>query len=301
MTLDQSAKIYEIETWDDYLSLNNTLGNPLLFRLTTRGLYSEVNCLLLAIMYCLIKRRRIIVDQSQFGGIKWNSLFSTSLPSYASSDELRVSELDELSLHKIIKFFSRRHSLSIPLFTWWDSQFRSVFMLKSHLARLLHSPSFSTSDIIDFTSNQFLSIQIRRGDKISGYMHNNKLIIEGDDVGLDSYQAAIEKFSRGIKLVFVISDSYAHFRKIERLMPEYNFFTLCEKNSAGYDNTSFQASSLEVRTNALRSLISSVNMCGKSNFFVGPFTSNPSRMVPLLQGTLSNSVSVDRARRWRAN
>ena len=290
-----------MKDWTEYLEVNSSLGKPYVYQLTTRGFYSEVNCLLLAMMYTLLKNRRLIVDVSHFGGLEWGDFFQVPLPGFQDGDLQDRVRFDMLPLRKLVKFASRRNGLSIPVWFGKEKRLRSIFSLKSELARMMHIPSFEVEKLPELTTSPYCAIQIRRGDKIQGYEINGELVVEGDDTGIEQYANLIEKYASKYEKVFVLTDDYSYFLKLRDSLPKYKFLTLSDPSGEGYDNKKFQDRSLDFRRTALQRLVGSVDIAGKSDFFIGPFRSNPSRMVPMLQGTRQCCISADSAKRWKAN
>ena len=95
-------------TGQRYAELNSKFGNPFIYSLTRRGLFSEVNNLLNAIAYGLITRRRLFIDESTFGGLRWTDVFNTSLPTSEDfphvSARWRMSSTLDPAFHTISNF-----------------------------------------------------------------------------------------------------------------------------------------------------------------------------------------------------
>jgi hypothetical protein len=73
-----------------YLELNHSSGNPFIYTLTRRGFFSEVSCLLNAVAFGLIARRRLFVVKERSNGIGWNDYFDADLPKQTRRDRVPV-------------------------------------------------------------------------------------------------------------------------------------------------------------------------------------------------------------------
>ena len=289
------------ENWSEYLDVNDRFSNPVVYPLSSRGFYSEINCLLIAMVYALHKNRRLYVDCSRFGGLDWFDFFETPLPMWTESDRSSVPKVELIDLHKARKLVRIRNNLRIPLRIKHTRQYRSVFSIKSELARLMHQPSFTIPRPPGLAPGSYCAIQIRRGDKVQGYLSRGKMIVEGDDASVEEYAKLLREHADQYDTVFVLTDDYQFFLQLRELESGRHFITLCDESATGYVNDDFQKLDLEAKRSNLRRLVSSVHLAGAAQFFIGPFMSNPSRIVPLLQGTLERSASTDRARKWKAN
>jgi|LakMenE01Jun11ns_1017448.scaffolds.fasta_scaffold9688224_1 hypothetical protein len=60
-----------------YHQINSSYGDPFVFCLTGRGFYSEVNNLINAVLFGIVKKRRLYVDESRFayGSLQWADFF----------------------------------------------------------------------------------------------------------------------------------------------------------------------------------------------------------------------------------
>jgi len=291
-----------MNTWQDYLCINNGYKEPYIFKLTNRGLYSEINCLAIAMMYALHKQRRLLVDTTHFqGGVHWSDLFSTALPELVESLKIEFPQIESLDLHKIRKFAHLRNDFMVPVRSGRNHRLQSVFSAKSTLAKLLHVPNFPMDFPTGWEAEAFCALQIRRGDKIEGYQVGSKIVIEGSDVSVESLVQYLGKYAVKYENIFVLTDDYQFFAQLRDQCPEKNFLTFCPKGDSGYNNNEFQKLSKLVKLQALQRLVSSVHVAGRADFFIGPFTSNPARVIPLLQGSRKRCQSTDKAGRWKAN
>jgi len=276
---------------EDYLHINASFSNPIKFKLTTRGLYSEVCCLLDAMVFALHKRRRLLVDETEFFSLHWSGLFDAELPKWNAEQDKVV---EELTIHKSKRFNMLRSEWHIPFWINSTHRFSSVFTVQSKLAKVFCKPKLRER----FALTPFAAIQLRRGDKTNGYYVGDKLVKESAESPIASYVTLLRQHAQKLSDVFVLTDDYRAFEEIVVLAPEFNFQTYCPQSDAGYVHPEFLALPESEKRSRLEKLVKSVDICGQAEIFIGPFHSNPSRFVPLIKGTRKGCFSTDHRRHW---
>jgi len=280
-----------LENNESYTQLNSSYSNAVKFCLTDRGLYSEVCCLLNAVLYCLQKKQRLLVDETKFSGFSWADFFEGNIPIW---DPLKDGDIEEISVHKTRRYNMLRSEFRIPFLIFPNKKFETVFEVQSRLSKILCRPKNRKI----FSEAPYAAIQLRRGDKTGGYEHNGKIIIESDESGIDLYVDLLRSHGSGLKKVFVLTDDYEAFEEIEAALPELVFHTFCGKEERGYYNKDFHILDQKIKKQRLIDLIRSVDICAGSSLYIGPFRSNPSKFIPLIRGTLKNCYSTDARKHW---
>lgn len=308
-----------------YRAVNDSFGNPFIFTLTDRGLFSEVNNLLNAIAFGLITRRRLLVDQTTFQGMAWSDFFDADLPG--------SPPLLSIDPEWVITGAQSRHFTTIrdEVFEMWQRGERfniaslglkefDIFTLRRRIAKLFcvrrtgrdfgcpifHTPSFYGTEAaqwrkLDLRPQEFAAIQIRRGDKIEGEGYVDafgQLVIEGETTPISTYIDLIRECAPAINTLFVLTDDYAAMDELRSLAPKLRLLTLCPEESAGYRHREFLQRPLEDRTKDIERLLTEVQVASQSALFVGPFKSNLSRFVTNVHWDPARCISVDEWRQW---
>jgi hypothetical protein len=278
--------------FESYSQINDSFLESLKYKLGTRGFYSEVCGLLNAAVYCYNKKKRLLIDDTNFSGFHWRDFFKFGLPTW---DRSQHGDIEDLTPHVSRRYNVLRHRFHIPVFNRHDGRLSSIFSMQSSFAKMLCEPVSN----YHFTSDPYVAVQLRRGDKTNGYVFNGQLKIESTQSPIEAYVQMLRRRSEGIRYVFVLTDDYRAYEELKTSAPEYEFHTNCQPSEFGYVNDDFQKMDVESRKKLCTQLVSDVHICGRSEIFIGPFKSNPSRFVPLLHGTRRRSFSVDANRKWK--
>jgi hypothetical protein len=190
--------VSSVPTFDTtrYRQINDSFDNPFVFTLTNRGFFSEVNNLLNAIAFGLITKRRLLVDQTPFSGMKWNDFFDADLPSRGAlhvDHEWIITHVGSRHFttirDEISGMWERRERFDFPAF---DMKNVDIFSLRRILARvfcgerqvrIFGRPMFARRNCagpgpgqwrkVDLRQREFVAIHVRRGDKIEGEDSND--------------------------------------------------------------------------------------------------------------------------------
>lgn len=128
---------------DGYPALNEEYQSPVAYSLGDWGFYSEVDDLLNVVLFCLVRRRRLFVDQSQFGGYRWSSFFDTDLPSAAKEihevvpAEATMTGLQHPLFGEIQRWAARRYKHRLPIFLKELDFLGGLFGAKRYVASIL--------------------------------------------------------------------------------------------------------------------------------------------------------------------
>ena len=290
----------------NYTQVNSGYGDPFLYSLTKRGFYSEINNLLNVVLYGLVSRRKLIIDQSHFAGgdLVWSDLYKSDLPllevdSYKSIHPAWIITGHSSPGFKEIGSSVRRwHRYKRFFFLKPYGFHKNVFAAKRYLARSLCQPLRPAKETYTL-SGDYAAIHIRRGDKVNGYISSSgNMIVEGDDCPLGDYLACIRNTSPSVKLIFVMTDQYEVVQSLRSMAPELEIFTLCQNREKGYVQSEFNLLKKQEKVLAIKRMILEVEIASNSQIFFGCYKSNVSRFVTLVHKNPSRCFSVDSQKRW---
>ncbi|HET8637901.1 MAG TPA: O-fucosyltransferase family protein [Acidobacteriaceae bacterium] len=285
-----------------YLAVNEGYGRPLSLALTRRGHYSEVNCLLAAMIYGLVHHRRLIVNESDFEGLRWSELYHSTLPSAPLSvrDSIepawRDMKVGDYAFQKLRDRPKRRHDWHFPV---WNSELgvHSVFSLARHLAEAFCQ--LADGATLPAMPDRYIAIHIRRGDKIIPGFHRGQILPpEAVDKPAADYVAAMRAKVPDVRHVWVMTDDYAAVEQLRSAAPDYTFQTMCLRSESGYTQDGFSALSTVEKLAQRKRLITETEVAIRSSAFIGPYLSNVSRFIALRHRDPRNCFSIDRQRRW---
>jgi hypothetical protein len=286
-----------------YRSLNSSFKNPIRLNLSQRGHYSEVNCLIAVMVYGLIHRRRVIVDDASFEGIKWGELYRSRLPIAPHSvvdnidpawDRLKDGDQRFSSIRRRV----HRHSIRrLPVWAPKLGILSSVRRVSKILADEFCKPTISALPLP--FDGPYAAFHIRRGDKILGSLvDGERTPPEGQDIPMTTYLTALRREAPGIRAVWVMTDDYRAVAELRALAPDVAFETMCDPEASGYEQTQFTALPVESKLMERRRLIAETEVAIKSSVFVGAFSSNVDRFIALRHPQPKACYSVDREKRW---
>lgn len=277
-----------------YLYTNAGYGRPIALKLTQRGFYSEINNLLNAMLYGLIKRRRLVVDLSEFEGLQWSDFFVSKLP----TGHLEGIDIPWVIIGartpkfwKIHRYVTRRHNRRIPIALPSMRLYGSIRHIKRELAFMLFAPHEQPETI----QAPYAAFHIRRGDKIT---HAGGETPEGEDTGPQTYIDMLKGRAPDIRSTFVMTDDYTAFEQLQQIAPEYRFTTHCHPDERGYDQDIFSARTPQEKVVSLRRLLLETQVAMKSDLFLGGFKSNIGRFITLVHDRPEVCFSVDSLKDW---
>jgi hypothetical protein len=289
----------------NYLQTNAKYSNPFLFSLTSRGFYSEINNLLNAILFGLVTKRRLYVDQSGFadGHLIWSDLYGSHLPLSAGDIQGSIDHLWMITGVKSAGF----KVLSGRISSWHHFRrfflsrsygfYMNVFAAKRHLARQFCRP-VTHLEWPGSLPVPYAAIHVRRGDKLQGYTWRGNLIVEGENISLRDYLSIIRRKAPHLQSLFVMTDDYQIVEDFRSIDPSLDIFTFFQKVEQGYKQDEFNSLGARSKTMAVRRLISEVEIACNSQIFVGCYKSNVSRYIALTHEHPKQCYSVDSLKDW---
>lgn len=286
-----------------YRAVNQTFDNPFSLALSQRGHYSEVNCLLAGIVYGLMRRRRFIVDESNFEGLKWSDLYASVLPT-APVEVLQDIDPDwSMLVHTKPRFGSvrarvhRHFGRRLPVWNFKIGLAGGVFAVTRQMADAFCQPAFRTPSML--LPGPYAAVHIRRGDKLLGTLVNGSWTRpEGENIPVEAYVEVLRQRAPSVKSVWVMTDDFAAIGELRKLAPDLTFDTLCPPTDTGYHQSIFSSRSAGEKLAERKRLIAETEIAIRSELFVGCFLSNVDRFIVLRHHDPKACYSLDRQQKW---
>lgn len=280
----------------------------LIYQLTQRGFTSEINNLLLAILYSLENRMEFRLS-SRFWGAAYEKGWTDYFHPFCKESNNRLTRIGTITrLPEKIERRQKLYKLLRPgtLFTHdiWDATQSPEFLSKvfvfpelgingnifqakrallSHVFRLTPTTKRSIDKLGMAPPEAYVAFHIRRGDK---------LVSEAKAVEVDKYMLALQAIRNDIKHIYLATDDHAVVKELQSKYKDYIFYSLCPENQSGYRQSSFNTADLShKKTETLRLLADIQNIQG-AEIFIGTFSSNIGRLIALLKG-IENCISLD--------
>ena len=286
-----------------YRAVNATFRRPLHFKLTDRGHYSEVNCLIASMVYGLMTSRRLIVTDSDFEGLRWEELYRSKLPDAPDVDIQSVEpDWRELSDHterfwSLRRRVGRRHSRHIPVWNRRLGIFGDVLTVSRLLADAFCQPTIERG--LGTSGEPYASFHIRRGDKVRGRVVEGMTHRpESEVIPVERYLEMLQRTAPGVRIVYVLTDDYSAVDELQASAPTLQFHTISNASHRGYDQRTFSAFPVDAKRTERLELIAETEIAMRSVVFIGMFGSNVSRFIALRHLTPDRCFSVDSTRRW---
>lgn len=287
------------------------------------GFFSEINLMVLGIVYCLHNGIRFTLHSSSanFRLIEgWNDYFEPFC------DEFRDDLLDKLdrryktnyafSLTKPRRMYRAfRYKMEIAILKKkLGVQFLTFDLLDEILNRKLEHIQYNIpqlgiqGDLQEAchtvaqliwrmnarTSQQVeaLKTQLNLPEKYLGFqIRRGDKQQEIEFTGVELYFRKASERS-AVRNVFVLTDDYGVIDELRNAFPEWTIYTLCRPDERGYvHNDFFSKSRTDIYTDTVK-LIANIDILKNSELFVGAFSANPSMFLGMLMPR-EKTVSVD--------
>ena len=295
----------------------------IIYSLSTRGLYSELFNLCLAIVYSQHKHLSFKLNTWL-----WNSRFKKGWEDYfeptlnnsnnplSAQDKVYSTEKPwigkiyykpkefflfyyRLSLNCIYQILHPKHLLTKDIFTKMRSnEFiheeleKNAFNIMAISFNQMYKLNNDTKKLIAKKIEElrlpedYIGVHIRRGDKITSK--------EMQEIHLDKYVNTIINNKSISSNVYIATDDTSIIDEIkEKLSPHgFKIFYNILNRSKGFNEEDFNNASKRARQVVTLNVILDMEVLIHSNFFIGTYTSNLSRVVPFFLG-LEHCVSLD--------
>ena len=274
----------------------------LVFHLTQRGFYSEFSNMVNAYIFAAAKAWGFsLVSQRFLYGIDkgWEDYFARF---WIESDGKRVECRGKSPMFDQIRSFDYSN-VSVPEMGLFPNQ---VFANKRKIARklyqLLPSVEADVNQLIAKLNlpSDYVAIHIRRGDKVgeAPFRTNRKTgSSEAQSFPVEAYlnRLLVEPEAEP-RHIFVCTDSYAAFLELQNhardAWRDPTIYTLASPTDKGH-STLLLRQQFKNKYQAVVRLLADVKICTKSRRFVGTYSSNLSRLVPLLHDQPDRCHSLD--------
>lgn len=288
-----------MEKLKEYQRINNSFKKGIIFRFGKVGIYSELNNMIIVMLYCLQKKIKFSLyskDAVFMLGNGWTDYF---LPFCEESKNIFHSKLntrDDLSIvsrgARFVIFLYRIvfHNTLLTYDVFYRA--RATWFQRSHFdipelgikgdlraaARSLIDIVYRFNPVIDAEiktlissinlPEQYISIHIRGGDKI----------IEHELMSINQYIEKAQLLSSN-RNVFVLTDDYRIYNSLIQNFPQWNFYTLTMSDETGYNHPRFIKSNNDRKKKEMLKVFASIELIKKSEIFIGTFSSNPGMFI----------------------
>ena len=288
-----------------FTKVNESRRQKMIFRVGCNGgLFSEINCMIFAILYCLEHKLKFELTDVNANFADWSE---------KPWEEFFIPFL-KINRDKIHAKYNQRWKVAFD---------RKYDFLHLAFYKFMHNVKYFTQDIIDEIVIYYAKEKIvipELGGGMEGYMHKsvaemvwqfkpqvqqelNEVMAKiglpsryvsiqlrrGDKVTLESQICPpAEKFMEHLrkispcKDVLLLCDDYKDVKYLRSNYPDYNFYTICQPDEQGYMNDQFYASKKEVKRRKIVDLLSTVDHIIRGELFIGTRVANPSIFIKMI-------------------
>ncbi|MBQ9232306.1 MAG: glycosyl transferase [Prevotella sp.] len=297
--------------------------NKIIYSLSTRGLYSELFNLCLAIVYSNYKHLSLSLNTWLWNSRiekGWQDYFAPTLECrnnpLSAQDRVYTNEKPwigkiyykpsefysfyyRLILNRIYKAFHPHHLLTKDIFTTMRShEFINsalgddAFNQMAKTFKEMYQLNERTRTYLDKElrmlklPDNYIGVHIRRGDKITSK--------EMQEIHLEKYINAISKYASISTNVFIATDDVSIINDLKPKLDARGFHVYYnnQNKSRGFVESNFNIASKQVKQNEMLNVLLDMEILIHSKFFIGTYTSNLSRVVPFFLG-LNQCISLD--------
>lgn len=299
------------------------MRNKIIYSLSTRGMYSELFNLCLAIVYARHYHLELILNTWLWNSRTkkgWKDYFEPTLNCsnnpFSAQDKVYTNEKPWIGkiYYKPKEFFTFYYRLFLnnlyhivfphylltkdifedmrskefiydilgkDAFSSMASSFKQMYILNKSTRNHLKQRIDGLSLPVDY-----IGVHIRRGDKITSK--------EMEKMDLDLYINTIIKYKDISKNVYIATDDTSIINEInEKLcLHGFNIFYNSLNLSTGFNEAIFNHSSKQERREETLNVLLDMEVLIHSEFFIGTYTSNLSRVVPFFLG-FNKCISLD--------
>lgn len=277
-----------------YRRINNSFKKKLIFHVGTgAGFYSEINGMLMAMLYCYVHKIQFILyaDDATFAGKRgWNEFFMPFCPQ--SHDELNhkynirsksgANSFPDVVGRLVLKVRNRVDYLTSDIFgkaclgnyskeityAYWrefdiNGDISNEFVKLRNVALRYNKKTFLEIKKIINELNlpaHYYSMQFRGGDKtleVTKPMDVNCIVnrIREMDIKIDN--------------IFIFTDDFSFVDEIMEICPEWNIYTLTKEDERGYINADFNKIGWYFKRKQMIKLFAMTEICLHSDVHFG--------------------------------
>ncbi|MDA6068799.1 hypothetical protein NJT12_04115 [Flavobacterium sp. AC] len=283
----------------------------IIYPLSNRGFFSEVNNLALAVLYCLENDINLKLYSKKWVGGNWKDFFIPLIDEYNGFVPVPVNVFAEGRKDKCFKayhkFFKKR--LIIQDTIWDDMRSEnftnrhfyypdlgidgSIFDAKSQILKLILEPNLVTYSEITLDNNlsklikDSCGLHIRRGDKVSGESK------EAEFVNLETYVNKALQIDQNLTTFTLCTDDFQVVEEFKNKYPAFNIITFCPSYRNGYSQKEYNSRrKKQEKRDEVINILKDCNLLIESKIFVGAFSSNVARYIVLMKNN-DKCYSID--------
>ena len=297
--------------------------NKVVFHLTNRGTFSELNNLVIAQSYAHLLGRPLAIDDRCWSGgysLGFEDYFECSgiefwrsgltLPSVLGNTvngaSLYENYLRLLSFSVYKKFFLWKQSLSNPdvdftptYFEAMRLQSRAPYLLSGQIVDPIDMHNKSIQKLLNYnhTVRDYIGERIEELHSAIGNDYIACHIRRGDKVnnqmsaiGIDLYVTEINKLAK--LPIFIATDDFSVVTEIRKKLPSRQIFTFADNDRDGWVEKRFRATKGQTKFHEMCDLFLDVEALVDSSFFIGTFSSCVGQFINIRRKAL-NCKSID--------
>lgn len=298
---------------EKYKTINNSFKKPeLIYPLSNRGLFSELNNLVLAVLYCLDNQIKLKIHTTKWVSGKWEDFFNPIFKEYKGIipipenvfverrfDFLYVIYHKHLKKRKLLKediwgnmrskafiekhFFYPELGINGDIFEAKKQLFKIILDYNKKTAQEVFSLLETDLDFVKKSSG----IHVRRGDKVRG---TGK---EAESFSIESYINKTLEFNPEIKDFTICTDDNEVLENFKTQYPKLNYLSYCPPTRLGYFQKQYNnTKDITAKRTEVINILKDAYLLTNSKLFVGTYSSNISRFVVLMRNN-KNCHSLD--------
>lgn len=189
-----------------------------------------------------------------------------------------------LLTHDIVLYHAPSHRFDIPELGLYDCDYLVAFKALSKMVWRMNAETEQHCAALRSRISlpmEYTGCQVRGGDKVT-------------EVSLFSPSLYVDYVRRHARCmdVFVLTDDYRLFSRLQSLAPEYHWHTFCSPKETGYVNTDFTHVKAEEKRLQMLRFLASIEILAQSSLFIGSITTAPSFYL-LKELYPSNALPID--------
>ncbi len=283
----------------------NRNSKLLIYGLTQRGFFSEVNNMINAAIYCMDTDTGLVINADAFlyrAAKGWEDYFMRfwEIPEPARSQrQFELHYRSDLKLWNRIRAYPYEQ-VDIPARGLCKGQ---VFENKKRITTRIYQFQPTVRQELDARvaslglPEAYAACHIRRGDKVG----EQKGQSESERIEASDYVDRLVVRYPEMKALFVCSDSYASIEEAKQHIAnrglDIRVYTTCAPTAVGHSTELLKEQFDDPYTSVLQLLLD-VEVCARARYFAGTYSSNMSRFIALRHADATRCFSLDEP--WHA-
>ncbi len=304
----------------NYNQLNNSFDKTLVFRVGIQaGLFSEINHMLLAMLFCLKNNIKFVLSSrdNNFSYNKgWEDYFLPFCEESDSKIHLKYNARSyqiKSTVTNIIKTKVVRTILGVEYLTQdvWpfirDAKFQSQTFDIPQLSisgNMLHALKVITDHIWCFqpTIKQEIENRINfinlPADYVGAHIRSGDKATEAKLSPVEHYINYIKNIT-DIKDLFAPTDDYKNIRELKKYHRDYKVYSFCQEKEKGFSEGEYNNLDKEAKKTMTIKLLTDIEVLSRSSIFVGTLSSNVGIFVGMRRNAkLWYGIDANEWRMW---